>query len=115
MVKPAQLQWSRFSCGKNHCNSSVPVPTLTRNRSSGLEPLLTLIEHGRETPNFKKRQECTSAQQDAPGNSISDQQSAFPPEGTGQHPDNEHGEDHEGCCHGNDQPKCDGSDGTGVP
>jgi len=31
-----------FSCGKTRCNSSVPVPTLTRNRSSGLEPLLTL-------------------------------------------------------------------------
>jgi len=43
VVKPAQLQWSGFSCGKNRCNGSVPVPTLTRNRSSGLEPLLTLV------------------------------------------------------------------------
>jgi len=32
-----------FSCGKTRCNGSVPIPTLTRNRSSGLEPLLTLI------------------------------------------------------------------------
>jgi hypothetical protein len=38
--KPAQLQHSGFSCGKACCNSLVPVQTLTRNRSSGLEPLL---------------------------------------------------------------------------
>ena len=42
VVKPSQLQRSGFSCGKTRCNGSVPVPTLTRNRSSGLEPLLTL-------------------------------------------------------------------------
>jgi len=42
VVKPAQLQPSGFSCGKNSCNSSVLVPTLTRNRSSRLEPLLKL-------------------------------------------------------------------------
>jgi len=43
VVKLAQLQRSGFSCGKNRCNGSVPVPTLTQNRSSVLEPLLTLI------------------------------------------------------------------------
>jgi len=31
-----------FSCSKTPCYGSVPVPTLTRNRSSGLEPLPTL-------------------------------------------------------------------------
>ena len=50
MVKPAQLQWSAFSCGNNRCNGSVPVPTLTRNRSSGLEPLLTLLTTTRPLP-----------------------------------------------------------------
>jgi hypothetical protein len=43
VVKPAQLQRSGVSCGKNRCNGSVPVPTLTRNRTSGLEPLLTQV------------------------------------------------------------------------
>jgi len=42
LVKPAQLQRSGFWCGKTRCHGSVPVPTLTRNRTSGLEPLLTL-------------------------------------------------------------------------
>ena len=42
VVKPAQLQWSGFSCGKVHFSSAVPVPTLTRNPSSTLEWLLTL-------------------------------------------------------------------------
>ena len=32
-----------FSCGKTHCNGSVGLPTLTWNRSSTLEPLLTLL------------------------------------------------------------------------
>jgi len=45
VVKPAHLQRSGFSCGKARCNGSVSVPTLTRNRSSGLEPLLTLPAH----------------------------------------------------------------------
>ena len=43
MVKPAHLRRSGFSCGKAHCNGLVSVPTLTRNRSCGLEPLLTLL------------------------------------------------------------------------
>ena len=43
MVKPAQLKRSGLSGGKNHCKGSVPVPTLTRNSSSGLELLLTPI------------------------------------------------------------------------
>jgi len=43
VVKPAQLQQSGFSCGKTSCNSSVPVSTLTRNRSSRLELFLTLV------------------------------------------------------------------------
>jgi len=42
VVKPAQLQWSGFSYCKACCNGSVPVPTLTRNRSSWLELLVTL-------------------------------------------------------------------------
>jgi len=42
MVKPAQLQQSRISCGKTHCNGSVPVPTLTWNRSSRFKPSMTL-------------------------------------------------------------------------
>ena len=43
MVKLTQLQESGFSCGKNRCNGSVQVPTLTWNCTSGLEPLLTLL------------------------------------------------------------------------
>jgi hypothetical protein len=42
-VKPAQLQRSRLLCDKSYCKGSVPVPTLTRNSSSGLEPVLTLL------------------------------------------------------------------------
>jgi len=41
--KPAQLQRSGFSCGKAHCNGLVPVRTLSPNRFSGLEPLLSLV------------------------------------------------------------------------
>jgi len=41
--KPAELQKSRFSCDTTRCNGSVLVPTTTRNHSSGLEPLLSLI------------------------------------------------------------------------
>jgi len=44
VVKPAQLQQSRFWCSKARCNGSVPLPTLTRNRSSGLEQLQTLVK-----------------------------------------------------------------------
>jgi len=42
VVRLAQFQSSGFSCGKTHCNSSVPVLTLTRNSSSVWELLLTL-------------------------------------------------------------------------
>ena len=42
MVKPAQWQWSGFSCGKTCCNGSVPGRNRTRNRPGDLEPLLTL-------------------------------------------------------------------------
>jgi hypothetical protein len=43
VAKPAQFQWSRILCDKAHCNGSVPVPTLTWNRWSWLELLLTSI------------------------------------------------------------------------
>jgi len=43
VLKPAQLELAGFLCGKNRCNGSVPVQTPTRNRSSGLELLLTLL------------------------------------------------------------------------
>ena len=39
----AQMQRSGVFVWQNCCNGSVPVPTLTHNRSSGLELLLTLI------------------------------------------------------------------------
>jgi len=42
VVKPAQLQWSGFSCGKTRCNGPVPGRNRTRNRPANLEPLLTL-------------------------------------------------------------------------
>jgi len=42
VVKPAQLQRSGLLYGKNYCNGSVRVPTLIRNHSTGLEPLLTI-------------------------------------------------------------------------
>lgn len=32
-----------FSCGNASCNGLFPVPILTRNHSSGLEPLLILV------------------------------------------------------------------------
>jgi len=41
------------------------------------------IKHGGETPGIKESRECTAPQQNGPGNCISDQQSALPPEGTG--------------------------------
>ena len=42
VVKQAQLQRSGFAGGKTRCNGSVPVPTVTRNCTSGSEPLLKL-------------------------------------------------------------------------
>jgi hypothetical protein len=65
VVKPAQLQWSGFSCGKKRCNGSVRVPTLTQNRSSGLEPLLILARSTATsktsfTPTCKARSTVTS-------------------------------------------------------
>jgi len=39
--KTGPMATVRVSCGITHCNGSVLVPTLTRNRLSSLEPLLT--------------------------------------------------------------------------
>jgi len=43
MVESAHLPQSRVSCGTARCNSLVPVQTLARKQSSGLEPLPSLV------------------------------------------------------------------------
>jgi hypothetical protein len=54
VVKPVQLQSSGISCGKIHCIGLVSVSTLTRNRTSGLDPLVTLSS-GHPSANLQTR------------------------------------------------------------
>jgi hypothetical protein len=44
-----------------------------------------MIEHGRQAPNAKGRQQCATPQHDGPINCIRDQHTAFPPASPGTH------------------------------
>ena len=73
------------------------------------------IEHGIEMPDLKERRECTALQLNAPGNCVSNQQSAHPPEVTGPCWDHEHQKECKGCDYCNHATKCDSRDASAVP
>ena len=73
MVKPAQLQRSRISCGKARCHVPVLVPTPTWNRSSRLELFLTLCTYSSKCRDSWAPSAClrTSPSADIRGSPVS--------------------------------------------